>query len=104
MKWARDLETTSAKQAQGVLNNGSRGFCCLGRLCVIAGSRGERCGTEIAYGGETTVLPTEVMDKVGMETDTGEYSHNHDHLAGLNDDGVSFVEIAKIIRKHWKSL
>lgn len=102
-KWARDLETTSARQTKRVLNNGRGGFCCLGRLCVIAGERGKRIGSEISYGGETAVLPSEVMEKVGMKSDCGELPDAA--LTELNDEkGMTFREIAKVIRKNWKIL
>lgn len=104
MKWARDLETTRAKQANGYLNDGKGGFCCLGRLCVVAGKRGIRSyGGEISYHDETGVLPVEVIEMVGMKTDNGVLP-NKRALSELNDEGVSFREIAKIIRKNWKSL
>jgi hypothetical protein len=103
MKWARDLEKTSAKQATGVLNNGRGGFCCLGRLCVVAGKRGSsNADGGISYGDETTVLPSEVMALVEMKTSTGAFGQ--EELTDMNDSGVSFRELAKIIRKNWRDL
>jgi hypothetical protein len=106
MKWARDLETTKAKQARGVLNDGKGGFCCLGRLCVVVGAKGRRNNINmgISYHGAVTVLPSEVQDLVKMSTASGIVGSDECELSSLNDDGVSFTELAKLIRKRWKDL
>lgn len=36
-KWRDDLRTTTEKQGKWQLGNSERGFCCLGRLCVVTG-------------------------------------------------------------------
>lgn len=105
MKWARDLETTRARQTQLKLNDGEGGFCCLGRLCVLAKARGKRSATgKIYYHGEGTILPSEVMEMVGMRTQSGVVGDDEDELSSMNDGGMSFAEIAKVIRKRWKEL
>lgn len=41
-KWLADLRTNGARQTQGQLWDPKEdGFCCLGRLCVVAGAKWE---------------------------------------------------------------
>jgi hypothetical protein len=55
------------------------------------------------YLGESGVLPEEVMIWAGMDSDAGVIA-NGENLAIMNDGGMTFPEIAKVIRKNWKAL
>ena len=110
MKWAKDLEAPRRKQAQGYLKEGN-GYCCLGRLCVVAGVRWKDGG----FDGEMMTLPQSVMEKTGMRSCQGEFPGAEAalsaigtpvcaHLAHANDAGMKFKDIAKVIRKHWREL
>ncbi len=98
MKWAKDLEAKGRRQTTGQLREGSS-YCCLGRACVIAGMRPQDIN---AFS-----LPEEVVKKFGMNSEVGDLAYlpnGHSHLASMNDGGMTFREIAQIIRKRWKEL
>jgi hypothetical protein len=88
-------------------------FCCLGVLCEIAVADGVIAPAEYVreedvyrYGTRRNTLPEEVRLWAGMHTEfgnlTGGYAGvDHDNsLAGRNDNGDSFAEIADIIEEY----
>lgn len=108
-------------------------FCCLGVACDMAKDRGlvERTsdvvqGT-VRYNGLYTVLPDAVMDALGFDDFEGLFDFgslstelkdeiyrqagprfwrerdSDSTLVDLNDSGVSFATIAKVIREVWLS-
>ena len=113
MKWARALESGRYKQNQGALRTknfeGKPSYCCLGVLCNITKTTKweHKNGCNGQLYGEAGVLPQEIMKKTGISTanpivrtDEGDTS-----LVNLNDKlNYSFKQIAKIIRKEWRSL
>jgi hypothetical protein len=118
MKWADDLETEGLKQARKVLFDGE-GYCCLGRACIIAGVEfipmGEPSKTWITKDEDNNyaVLPEYVRDKLGMADSDGSRrdgdmivinDKSFTSLAGANDGGTSFKEIAAYIRENWEQL
>jgi hypothetical protein len=80
--WLTDLETTTERQAVGVLHAPS-GFCCLGRACVVTkwptvlGPDGARQWMEKTWyedPGEmpaSTVLPQALRDRLKLRTQGG---------------------------------
>lgn len=102
-KWIADLRT-NPPQARGVLFDGT-GYCCLGRLCVLAGMEPERVHDTGHYGflGITFSLPGAVIDWAGMQTANAKYGVVDEEPATLaqdNDSGKTFAEIADIIAAH----
>lgn len=124
--WVKALNSGKFKQGEGALKKKVSGsnvaeFCCLGVLCDIvqkevggewigANGNSEAFATQLDERGD--FLPAEVMDLVGMKSEDGEYTGvvigpNEDEilsLASLNDSHYSFKEIAKIIKRKWRSL
>ncbi len=118
-KWVADLRT-NPPQCKSVLYNG-RGYCCLGRLCVILGVEfknqyeinvsyplyqylpyrdGNRINTDYSA---DAVLPEEIQDLAGMHSANG-FMHSGNALSDLNDSGKSFSQIADIIEENWEVL
>ena len=110
-KWAKALESGEYKQAKGALRK-SGGFCCLGVLCNLHAQEhpeiAEQQKDKGSYLGQSGFLPKEVMEWVRMGSNDGalpQQISGHWHLTGLNDGAkLTFPEIAKVIRKHWKEL
>jgi hypothetical protein len=101
--WIADLEK-NPPQAKGTLFNGY-GYCCLGRLCVLAGITPTQGADDNLYffDENSATLPGSVANWAGMKSDNGSYSHDN-CLSHDNDGGKTFPEIAQIIRKRWESL
>lgn len=109
--WIADLRT-NPPQATGQLYDGE-GYCCLGRLCLVVGATFEKRidedglfpvlnGTMLS---EHEMLPDQIQSLVNMNSNDGAYGENNDDtLTTLNDDGLTFAEIADIIEKHWQEL
>jgi hypothetical protein len=91
-------------------------YCCLGILCEIAVRegvikpaipiyRGGSDETLFDYADEpTNLLPAVVQRWAGLssedpEVDAGNIGRTEESLAGLNDSGASFAEIAQIIEE-----
>ena len=85
-------------------------FCCLGVACDLSGL-GE---WEVIYGVRFSYiinekeaissLPSEVMDYYGFANPYGRYGIYKQSLGKLNDNGVSFTEIANVIEKEPEGL
>ena len=92
-EWAADLRA-GPPQAKEVLFDGT-GYCCLGRLCVLAGV------PEILL--RKVYLPSHlILDWAGMKTPNGRYRGGS--LVKDNDAGKTFAEIADIIEAHMDEL
>lgn len=116
-KWAKALESGEYAQGTGVLRTEvTNKFCCLGVLCNLhAQDNPDMAATQTEphiYFEYDTELPDEVVDYSGMRNREGkfydfivkDYPQAHS-LIDLNDEEeLTFPEIAKIIRKHWKEL
>jgi hypothetical protein len=118
-KCLQDLETTDAKQAHGALHvifgDGSEGFCCLGRFCVVAGVPRHDQGMNYRYGeneiaANAAGLPRELVEALKLR-DLGGFKRDRSFplsdgyncycsgLSSMNDSGkFSFKEIAAYIR------
>jgi hypothetical protein len=117
-QWVSALRSGKYKQGNGALRNIKDEFCCLGVLCdIVAPEKWELNNKTLLYGIdnkskylETAVLFSEIRELTGVElTCVGEYgefegsvSYNnidHDNLVSLNDEGMSFEEIANVIEE-----
>lgn len=90
-KWIKALESDKYRQIKNKLGNRGKGRCCLGVLCDVA---------KVEYiPNKTSSLPVDFAVLVRM-SDLGDSSERiGDSLAELNDAGVSFKEIAQILRE-----
>lgn len=111
-KWVEALRSGEYQQTQGTLRNMRRGdsYCCLGVACEIYRKE---------FGGEwldldedgwpyfldrSANLPDDVQGWLGLKTSTGSFGDGDASLAGRNDDGASFDEIADLIESKPKGL
>lgn len=111
-KWIKALRSGEYEQGQGCLSEGGK-YCCLGVLCEILNvPKTIDEGTMTArYSGYTLGLPVEVRELSGISSLDGVLPRQYvvgfevvQTLAGLNDIGMSFNEIADIIEKEWENL
>jgi hypothetical protein len=103
-KWVDALTSGGYEQGNGFLRQGNK-FCCLGVLCDIVdpegwGVRGRGMDGIICYrylDGEWG-LPKAVQAEVGVDEFAAlPGARAGETLAGLNDNGASFDDIAKVI-------
>jgi len=98
-KWVKALRSGKYKQGDGRLyDEKTNTYCCLGVLCEIEGIKYSK--TNEYYQGKSLVdesgrLPKKYKVKSGFFMD---------NLAQLNDHGLTFKQIAKIIEKNYKDL
>lgn len=111
-KWMKALRSGKYRQGKNYLANAKGEYCCLGVLCDLAEKEGVVTSTKnrrpvyevIQYGEEIYFLPEKVMEWAGIKHQCGEYSTGHQHLAGHNDNGNTFKQIADIIEAHVEDL
>lgn len=103
-EWVAALRSGEYQQGKDWLESDGK-FCCLGVLCSIAVQKGdlqrEQYGNTVEYVrkedmSSTKILPTYLYDLAGL---TGAFSVKGKNytLAGLNDEGFTFDQIADII-------
>ena len=127
--WVSALRSGEFEQGQGALcsvtskedNTLDSKYCCLGVLCYLANKNFSIIGSKLNSRGkvkfdhETDYLPKKVQDRAGMKSCFGVYdeetfteefnaAESTGTLAGLNDDGASFEEIAAVIEDKWEIL
>lgn len=99
--WADALESGDYKQGVGQLKHGDS-FCCLGVLCDLYSSTcwGDLIKDEVEF------LPKLIQKWAGMQSRSGyiRIGGKEYNLAQMNDEGITFDEIADIIRKYYKDL
>lgn len=110
-KWATKLSSGEISQGKGSLGLPDGRRCCLGVLCDMAAEAGviekpiaTTDGEVLLYDDSYSVLPDSVMDWAGMRMASGVYNGKREALTADNDSGMSFVEIAKIIREYVEEL
>lgn len=107
-RWAEALESGKYAQTKGALRD-RNGYCCLGVACdLYAKDTGEAWkkdadGYQFLY--NVGSLPQQVCEWLGLKdhgfgTYCGQFwvGGGIDSLAGRNDGGASFQEIAELIR------
>lgn len=108
--WIEALRSGKYKQAVGVLESTSGGFCCLGVACKVA----EEHGVEVIYdeykgiktvAGASLTSQSSVKKWLGIGDGHGFPTTNSNllPLAVLNDGGTTFEEIADIIEANPES-
>lgn len=97
-------------QGRGRLNINNEEFCCLGVICEVAMG----CGVELkkrirrgiySYDGSSVILPSTVADLLDVSAEGTFLNDDCDEraLSAMNDSGMTFSEIAKVIEKVEKS-
>ena len=112
-RWAKALDSGDYKQGTGQLRKAGK-FCCLAVLCNLHAEDHPEIAAKqkraSEYMGEAELLPDAVREWAGMTNeDGGFYGYDgvdtYTALTDLNDDQkLTFPEIAKVIRKHYKEL
>jgi len=104
-KWVSALRSGDYQQGECYLRK-EDGFCCLGVLCDLYGKEDNvewtPSGFDNAYAFQGNVgdLPSSVIEWAGVEGQNPDIDNGTETLAGLNDTGCTFEEIAHIIENH----
>lgn len=98
-QWVVALRSGKYKQARHRLKNGD-GYCCLGVACIVAGKEFDE---NDVCGGESQVLPCEIMDIYGLLDKSGSAGETTS-LASMNDAFKTFTDIADFIESHKSEL
>jgi hypothetical protein len=120
--WIEALESGKYGQATGHLRDDD-GFCCLGVACDLADPKGWEPHTEFSFThhDSASFLPDDVRLSVGLGHESGSFDfeslprelrreicnytqYGASALSTLNDRGVPFPLIAKVIRARPKGL
>lgn len=104
-KWLEALESGEYKQGQGYLRrlNGKPKYCCLGVACEVASKLSVR--VDYFDVSNNKCLPESLAKFIGVDSIGGFKEHikhgreEYSSLTHLNDSGVKFKTIAKIIRE-----
>lgn len=105
-KWKAALRSGEFKQATGRLrdrSNDAVGYCCLGVAAVVAGAELKGVSLVAAYKGEDTgdhvdLLPEALLKDLGLTPAEDDGLGGDDSiLAGKNDNGATFAEIADLL-------
>lgn len=105
-RWVEALRSGKYKQGKAALRRKDR-FCCLGVLCDITQTKKcqwkpkNRILGAYTIGGQTEVLPKAVVSRCRLagENPSVIYKGKRTTLAQLNDEGVRFKTIAKLIEE-----
>ncbi len=102
-QWVAALRSGKYKQGKNVLRSGDE-FCCLGVLCDLHGETidGHSWNND-RYCSSTIALPDQVREWAGVNSASGRLSNGR-CLTTMNDYGVTFDEIARIIEEDWAQL
>lgn len=103
--WIEALRSGRFKQGKGRLARVEEAgveYCCLGVGCEVyieqgRGLRKKLSGGGYLYGDCGGTLPEIVRDWLGLEDSTGTLVDRKRNLAGRNDSGATFEEIALLI-------
>jgi hypothetical protein len=107
-KWVADLRT-NPPQCKRFLYDG-KGYCCLGRLCLILGAKFKKDENNFFYPvlpndedmASPAIISKHLMAAAGMKTNNGTLLKTS--LTELNDNGNTFFQIADVIEKNWEKL
>jgi hypothetical protein len=102
-KWVDALRSGKYKQGKGSLRSANGAYCCLGVLCDVMNIPSELVDNCECYRFTTPTgdkvsgyLNPELANEIGLSSVVGGNSTNLS-LAGMNDRGSSFTEIANFI-------
>lgn len=104
--WIKALESGEYKQIQGSLVNDEAdkiGFCCLGVACDVA----EKVGFNVPAFYNMNYLPVRMQNLLGTTEEVKFIEpvryrgRDYESLAEMNDKGMRFKTIARIIREQF---
>lgn len=108
LKWVEELESGNWEQRKDYLSKNGK-HCCLGVACELYQKevgdlevRADESGI-VFYNGQQHSLPTKVREWLGLVHRGGTFGEEGS-LIRLNDSGISFKEIAKVIREEPEKL
>lgn len=106
-EWIAALRSKAYPQGEGRLRSEDGKFCCLGVACELLTAKGlvEREGLCYGYSNihSSDSLPGRLFRYLDFETSLGDFNFtaggkNYNFtLSGLNDDGLTFDQIADVI-------
>lgn len=105
-RWLEALESNIYKQGKRWLRNINDEYCCLGVAAELFKWQ-EPTADEICYSydGHTGLAPQYTIEALSLRSDSGYFMGNlpiegrpYNNLANLNDNGMSFKELAQHIR------
>ena len=106
------LESGEFEQGTNCLSRHDK-HCCLGVACLVYQKRVggldislDPSSERVSYDGTRVVMPNVVRNYFGFQTTTGLFhiDSSWNSLAGLNDSGKSFKEIAAVIKSEPQGL
>ena len=103
-KWVDALRSGEYQQTQNYLRK-EDGFCCLGVLCDLYGKENNvewnlaSDGHNYKFQDKESHLPSSVIEWAGVDDDNPYVDGEIITLAGLNDTGCTFEEIANLIEE-----
>ena len=104
-KWVEALESGDYKQGKTYLRDSEDRYCCLGVACEVMGVEAVRHSTYYVYNNSDILLNN--FDKLGLRSEHGHFEgcityndYNYLSLTHMNDKGLSFKEIATLIREN----
>jgi hypothetical protein len=106
-KWLEALESGEYKQGKGALRieNGQTKYCCLGVLCDVANQYSSKDYFKDSDNSINSILPLNLAKFVNI-AENGEFYEGvrrngkwYSSLTQMNDRGVRFKTIARIIRE-----
>lgn len=120
-KWVGALRSGKYKQIKGTLkrvkDNQIESFCALGVLCDLYQKEHpekqlpeekmdakSKNGNEVAFAGESKVLPHKVQKWAGLKDNEVYFANEASNIPELNDHGTSFKKIADLIEKNQKDI
>ena len=103
-RWVSALRSGEYEQCRGLLRRNNQ-FCCLGVLCDLYGKeKGIEWVSDgndrFVFLGSNDVLPAEVVEWAGLPDHNPDIDYPDRYvtcIAGLNDHGADFEEIADVI-------
>lgn len=97
--WVEALRSGKYRQTKDMLQDVDGGMCCLGVLSDVAGCAWHRVEDRycVVGAGTSDAAGLMAMEFVGLADDNGAYGDDGFSLAGQNDGGKSFEDIADII-------
>ncbi len=97
--WCTALESGEYEQTSFTLKNGNA-YCCLGVLCEVAKAE----GVIQTYNPYEAILPVKVREWAGLATRSGSYIGDNNLTRDNDSKGLTFPEIAAIIRSRPRGL
>jgi hypothetical protein len=108
-RWIEELRSGKYRQGNGLLNDGEGNYCCLGVLCELAVADGvieeasEHLGQRgLSYDGSNALTPPSVQEWAALRfrTPVVRWGDEYDvAVTTLNDEGVTFAEIADVLER-----